>query len=442
MKTFQPVFTTGSHPVRNVPSEKRGIERAQLPNGVRVVTERMNHVRSVSIGIWVATGSRVETAETNGLSHFIEHMLFKGTLHRSAEEIAKSVDSIGGGLDAYTSKELVSFNAKVLDEHLPVAMDVLADLVLNPAFRQADIEKERGVILEEIKMEADSPDYLVHEILCNNFFRNHGLGRSILGTTKTVRKFDRKSVLKFYREQYDPSNLLITAAGNLDHAEFLKLTEQYFGGLKMRKRAKPLEPPTTAAPILLKDKQSLEQVQLFMGVPSIPLAHPDRYACYVLNTVLGGGISSRLFQSIRERQGLAYAVGSELIMYRDAGILAVYGATSAQSAVKMVRSIARELREISTSLIPAEELRRAKDHLKGSFMLGLESTSSRMSNLARQELFFGRHVSMDEMLERIEEVNAETVRAMAEKFFDPKKTAVAMLGPLKGVKITRRDLIA
>jgi len=334
-------------------------------------------------------------------------MLFKGTRNRSAEDIAQSVDSIGGGLDAYTSKELVCFNAKVLDEHVPIAFDVVADLVLNPLFRAEDIKKERGVILEEIKMEGDSPDYLVHEMLCNGFFKGHSLGRSILGTRATVKSFDRKAVLKFYKEQYDPTNLLITAAGNLDHVEFVKLAEQYFGALKPGKRAKPQPPPQPAAPIVLKEKDSLEQVQLFLGVPAIPLAHPDRYTSYVLNTILGGGISSRLFQSIRERQGLAYAVGSELIMYRDTGMMAVYAATSAQNAVKMTRSIARELHQISTDLVPAEELRRAKDHIKGSFMLGLESTSSRMSNLARQELFFGRFVSMDEMLERIEEVTAD-----------------------------------
>ena len=443
MKTFKPVTSSAtSHTVKNVPTEKRGIERAQLPNGVRIITERMAHVRSVSLGIWVASGSRVETVETSGLSHFIEHMLFKGTRNRSAEDIAQSVDSIGGGLDAYTSKELVCFNAKVLDEHVPIAFDVVADLVLNPLFRDEDITKERGVILEEIKMEADSPDYMVHEILCNSFYKNHGLGRSILGTRATVKSFDRKAVLKFYKEQYDPANLLITAAGNLDHAEFVKLAEQYFGALKPGKRPKPQAAPETSAPIILKDKASLEQVQLFIGVPAIPLAHPDRYPCYVLNTILGGGISSRLFQSIRERQGLAYAVGSELVMYRDTGMMAVYGATSATNAVKLIHSVARELKQISTDLVPAEELRRAKDHIKGSFMLGLESTSSRMSNLARQELFFGRFVSMDEMLERIEEVTADSVRSLAQQFFVPKRTALAMLGPLKGVKISRQDLIA
>ena len=443
MKTFKPVTSSAnSHTVKNIPSEKRGIERAQLPNGVRIITERMSHVRSVSMGIWVASGSRAETVETNGLSHFIEHMLFKGTRNRSAEDIAQSVDSIGGGLDAYTSKELVCFNAKVLDEHVPIAFDVLADLVLNPMFREEDIAKERGVILEEIKMEADSPDYLVHEILCNSFYKNHGLGRSILGTKATVKSFDRKAVVKFYKEQYDPANIVITAAGNLDHAEFVTLAEQYFGGLKAGKKPKAQAPPETGAPIILKDKSSLEQVQLFLGVPAIPLAHPDRYTCYVMNTILGGGISSRLFQSIRERQGLAYAVGSELVMYRDTGMLAVYAATSASNAAKLVRSVAREFHQISTDLVPAEELRRAKDHIKGSFMLGLESTSSRMSNLARQELFFGRFVSMDEMLDRIEEVTADSVRSLAQQFFVPKRTALAMLGPLKGVKITRQDLIA
>ena len=425
----------------SAPQTARTIERAQLPNGIRILTEKMSHVRSVSLGIWVSSGSRRETTENNGICHFIEHMLFKGTKNRSAEDIAKSVDSIGGGLDAYTSKELVCFSAKVLDDHLPFAFDVLSDLVLNPLFRKEDIERERSVVLEEIKMEADSPDYLVHELLCDGFFQNHSLGRSILGSRATVQAFDRKSVTSFYKEQYQPANIIITAAGNLEHKDFLKLAKKHFGGLKPRKKGRVEAAPKTSAPIILKNKSSLEQVQLFFAVPCIPLAHPDRFGCYVLNTILGGGVSSRLFQSIRERQGLAYAVGSELIMYSDAGILAIYAATSPQSATKVVRSVAQELRLISTELVPEEELRRAKDHLKGSFMLGLESTSSRMSNLARQELFFGRHVSMDEMLERIEEMTAEKVRSLAKEFFEPERAALAMLGPLKGVRVTRKDLV-
>lgn len=425
---------------QNRPSEIRGIERAVLANGIRVVSERMPHVRSVSLGIWIATGSRRESEKESGLSHFLEHMVFKGTRHRSAEEIAKSIDSIGGGLDAFTGKELVSYNTKVLDEHVPIAFDVLSDLVLNPVFREDDLEREKKVILEEIKMELDSPEYTVHELLCNSFFKGSGLGRSIIGTQKNVRSFTRKMLVDYYKRVYEPSNILITAAGNLEHRQILALAESYFGGLKPAKKTQPEPPPVAKNPIVLRSKDSLEQVQVYVAAPSIPISHPDRFTCYVLNTILGGGVSSRLFQNIRERQGLAYAVSSELISYRDTGMMAVYAATSQSTALKLIRSVGAELHNLRTELVPVDELRRAKDHLKGSLMLSLESTSSRMHNLARQELFFGRYVSMDEMLESVEAVNAEQVRELARTFFQPKSMAIAMLGPLKGVKVTRADL--
>ena len=427
-------------PAQARPSEIRGIERAVLANGIRVVSERMPHVRSVSLGIWIATGSRRESEKESGLSHFLEHMVFKGTRHRSAEEIAKSIDSIGGGLDAFTGKELVSYNTKVLDEHVPIAFDVLSDLVLNPVFREDDLEREKKVILEEIKMELDSPEYTVHELLCNSFFKGHGLGRSIIGTQKNVRSFTRKMLVDYYKRVYEPSNILITAAGNLEHRQILALAESYFGGLKPVKKAMVEGPPAPKNPIVLRSKDSLEQVQVYVAAPSIPISHPDRFTCYVLNTILGGGVSSRLFQNIRERQGLAYAVSSELISYRDAGMMAVYAATSQATALKLIRSVGAELHNLRTELVPVDELRRAKDHLKGSLMLSLESTSSRMHNLARQELFFGRYVSLDEMLESVEAVTAEQVRELARTFFQPKSMAVAMLGPLKGVKVTRADL--
>jgi predicted Zn-dependent peptidase len=427
-------------PATRRPSEVRGIERATLTNGVRVVSERMAHVRSVSLGIWIGTGSRRESDHESGLSHFLEHMVFKGTRHRTAEEIAKSIDSIGGGLDAFTGKELVSYNTKVLDEHVPIAFDVLSDLVLNPLFRDEDVEKEKKVILEEIKMDLDSPEYLVHEILCSNFYKGHALGRSIIGTQKHVRSFTRKMLIDYYKRVYEPSNILITAAGNLEHHQILALAEKYFGGLKPARKTKTDPAPIPKAPIVLRDKKALEQVQLYVAAPSIPIAHPDRFTCYVMNTILGGGVSSRLFQNIRERQGLAYAVSSELINYRDVGMLAVYAATSPSTAAKLVRSVGVELHNLRTELVPIDELRRAKDHLKGSLMLSLESTSSRMHNLARQELFFGRYVSLDEMLESVEAVSAEQVRELAGAFFQPKSMAIAMLGPLKGVKVTRADL--
>lgn len=421
-------------------SAVRDIEITRLSNGVRVITEAMPHVRSVSVGIWIGSGSRRETGEYNGISHFIEHMLFKGTSRRSAEDIARSVDSIGGNLDAFTAKELVCFNTKVLDEHLSLAFDVLTDLVLHPLFREEDIEKEKGVILEEIKMEADSPDYLVHEIFSSNFWKDHPLGKPILGTPQTVKRFDQEMIRSFYRSVYAPSNLIVTAAGNLTHDGLVALAREHLESLEPAGAPPADHVPATHARIALRNKKALEQVHLCLGVPSYPLPHQERFACYVLNTLLGGGMSSRLFQNIRERQGLAYAVFSELNPYRDTGCLSIYAGTSIESARKVVESIMKEFRDLKEKAVADEELRRAKDHLKGSLMLSLESTSSRMSNLARQELYFGRFFSLDELVKSIESVTAGDVQRIAQTFFDPRQIALTVLGNLENFRIGREEL--
>jgi predicted Zn-dependent peptidase len=419
----------------------RNIETTTLANGVRVITEAMPHVRSVSVGVWIGTGSRVEEPEENGISHFTEHMLFKGTTTRSAEEIARSVDSIGGNLDAFTAKELVSYNTKVLDEHLPQAFDVLSDLVLNPLFREEDIEKEKGVILEELKMEADNPEYLVHEIFSSNFWKDHPLGKPILGTRETVKRFRLDTLAAHYRKVYAPFNMIVTAAGHLTHENLVKLASDRFQSLPANHDAPPERKPVTHARLALRHKKSLEQVHLCLGVPSYPLPHEERFACYVLNTLLGGGMSSRLFQNIRERLGLAYAVFSDLNPYRDTGCLSVYAGTSVQSARQVVALIMQEFRLLKEERVSDEELRRAKDYLKGSLMLSLESTSSRMANLARQELYFGRFFSLDELLESIEQVTADDVQGIAQSSFQPKQIALTVLGNLDGFKIGREDLV-
>jgi predicted Zn-dependent peptidase len=421
-------------------SPARDIEMTTLANGLRVITEAMPHVRSVSVGIWIGSGSRRESAEQNGLSHFIEHMLFKGTSKRSAEDIARSVDSIGGNLDAFTAKELVCYNTKVLDEHLSQAFDVLADLVLHPMFREEDIEKEKGVILEELKMEADSPDYLVHEIFSSNFWKDHPLGKPILGTRETVKKYDRAMVQSFYSSIYAPANMLITAAGNLAHERMVALVREHFEDVAPGEPLGADPVPGTHARIALRNKKALEQVHMCLGVPSYPLPHEERFACYVMNTLLGGGMSSRLFQNIRERQGLAYAVFSELNPYRDTGCLSIYAGTSIESAPKVVQSILKEFRQLKEQAVNDEELRRAKDHLKGSLMLSLESTGSRMSNLARQEMYFSRFFTLDELVESIELVTAADVQRIAQTFFDPKQIALTVLGNLENFKIGREDL--
>ena len=312
--------------------------------------------------------------------------------------------------------------------------------MLHPLFREEDIEKEKGVILEEIKMEADSPDYLVHEIFSSNFWKDHPLGKPILGTPGTVKRFDREMIGEYYGSIYAPANVIVTAAGNLSHDGVVALVREHFESLPPGQPLPPDPVPGPHARIALRHKKALEQVHLVLGVPSYPLPHEERFGCYVLNTLLGGGMSSRLFQNIRERQGLAYSVFSELSPYRDTGCLSIYAGTSLESARKVVESILGEFRDLKQRSVGEEELRRAKDHLKGSLMLSLESTSSRMSNLARQELYFRHFFTLDELVESIEAVTAQDVQRIAQTFFDPKQIALTVLGNLENWKIGRDDL--
>jgi predicted Zn-dependent peptidase len=420
--------------------EVRNIRRQVLPNGLTIITEQMQHIRSASIGIWLQTGSRDEDAAWNGISHFIEHMLFKGTEHRTAEEIARQVDSIGGNMDAFTAKECICFNVKVLDEHLPVALEILSDLVLHPVFDPNDITRERGVILEEIKMDEDNPDYLVHEIFTQNFWKDHPLGKPILGTKETVKKFERNAVLDAYSHRFAPGNIIVSAAGNLDHDRFVELVTKHFEQMKPRKNGFHSPVPKIVSKITLRNKKALEQVQLCIGVPSHPIAHEKRHAGYILNTLLGGGMSSRLFQNIRERQGLVYSIYSDLNPYRDTGCLAVYAGTSRESASKVVQSVVSEFHKLKAEPVPAEELRRSKDQLKGSLMLSLESSSARMSNLARQEMYFDRFYDLDELIAKIEAVTVEDLASLANEFFSTESVAVTILGNLTGLKISRNQL--
>jgi len=420
--------------------ELRNIRRELLPNGLTVITEQMQHIRSASIGIWIKTGSRDEDPQWNGISHFIEHMVFKGTRNRTAEQIARQVDSIGGNMDAFTAKECICFNVKVLDEHLPVALDVLSDLVLNPIFAIEDIGRERGVILEEIKMDEDNPDYLVHEIFTQNFWKDHPLGKPILGTRDTVKKFEQPVVLDSYAQRFAPGNLIVSAAGSLDHERFVELVAKHFQHMKPFKNGFHSQPPKIVPRIVMRNKKALEQVQICIGVPSHPIAHEKRYASYVLNTLLGGGRSIKKKKNIRERQGLAYAIYSDLNPYRDTGCLGVYVGTSRESASKVVRSVVSEFRTLKTDPVPEEELRRAKDQLKGSLMLSLESSTARMSNLARQEMYFDRFYGLDELIEKIESVTSEDLQAMANDFFRGESIAVTVLGNLNGLKISRDQL--
>lgn len=422
------------------PLSVENIHIETLANGVTIVTESMDHVRSVAVGIWLAAGSRHESAKENGLAHFLEHMVFKGTENRTAEEIAREGDSLGGHLDAFTSKEMVCFNAKMLDKHLPQGMDILSDLVLHPLFLEEDIEKEKGVILEELKMEFDNPEYMVHELFSSAFWKGHPLGRSILGSRRTIRSFDRGMLQDFYGRHYVPKNLVISAAGHLRHDDFLRLAEKYFGSLPAANGNVEQTPPSPHPSLQVRSKR-LEQVHLCLGVPWHPLPHAMRYPSYVLNNILGGGMSSRLFQNIREKRGLAYSVFSEQNLYRDSGCLAVYAGTSLESVRELVRLVMSEFRTLKEQPVCEDELRRAKDNLKGSFMLGLESTTSRMSHLARQFIYFQRFASMDEIIEEIESVTAGQIQQLAQEFFQPERIALTLLGPINGSIVERDDLL-
>src|ERR1700735_2282043 len=419
---------------------ERSIRRTVLPSGLTILTERMEHIRSVAMGVWIRAGSRHELPEVNGISHFVEHMVFKGTQSRSAKRIAREVDAIGGNLDAFTGKETICFNLKVLDEHVPTALDVLSDLVLNPVFNNDDIMRERGVILEEIKMDEDNPDYLVHEIFTQNFWKDHPLGKPILGTKETVKRFERTPVLEAYAHRFAPGNIIVSAAGNLNHEKFVELVTGHFEHMKPMKNGFHSSAPKIVSRIILRNKKALEQVQLCLGVPAHPIAHEKRHAGYILNTLLGGGMSSRLFQNIRERQGLAYSIYSDLNPYRDTGCLAVYAGTSLASASKVVQSVVSEFRKLKAEPVPEEELRRSKAQLKGSLMLSLESSTARMSNLARQEMYSDRCYDLDELIEKIEAVTTEDITSLANEFFKTESVALTALGNLPGLKIKRDQL--
>lgn len=420
---------------------ERSIRKTTLPNGLTILTERMEHIRSVAMGVWIRAGSRHEMPEVNGISHFVEHMVFKGTKSRSAQRIAREVDAIGGNLDAFTGKETVCFNVKVLDEHVRTALDVLSDLVLNPVFADEDIVRERGVILEEIKMDEDNPDYLVHEIFTQNFWKDHPLGKPILGTQATVRTFEQNTLFDYYGKRFVGGNMVFSAAGNLHHDEFVQMVEERFSVLPGGSDNESQVAPKTSARINLRNKKALEQVQLCLGVPSPPIAHERRYTTLLLNTVLGGGMSSRLFQTVREERGLAYSIFSDLSPYRDTGSLCVYAGTSSSKAVDVIGLVMKEFTRLKSEALPEDELRRAKDQLKGNIILGLESSMSRMSNLARQEMYFEHFFGVDEIMQKVEDVTAPEVMEMANELFDGDKVAVTLLGRLDGLKLNRSQLV-
>jgi len=419
---------------------KNSVQKEVLTNGLVILTEPMQHMHSVSVGIWLRGGSRREPAELNGISHFIEHMLFKGTARRTAEDIAREVDSVGGMLDAFTAKEMVCFNTRVLDEHLPKAFDIVADMVREPKFAPEDIEREKSVILEEIRMTQDNPEDLVHELFTQNFWSPHPLGKPILGTPETVSALAREKLESWFRRWYAPNHLVITAAGNLTHQQMVDLVSERFAKLAPSPNGDVDAAPVAAPHITLRTKHELEQVHICIGVPALPMTDQRRFVVSALNNVLGGGMSSRLFQNIREKQGLAYSIFSEMNSYRDSGSLSVYAGTSLETADQVVRSVLAEFRKLKDEPLPEEELRRAKDHLKGATLLASEGTGQRMNSLARYHLYFGRYFSPAELIALLEKVTPQDVQQIAREFFKPERIAASVVGNLDGFELTRQQL--
>ncbi len=410
------------------------IQKTVLPNGLTIITEQMNHVRSASVGIWVRSGSRHEAAAINGISHFIEHTLFKGTRSRTSREIAVESDAIGGHVDAFTSREVAAYYVKVLDEHILRAFDLLADLVTAPLFDNEELDRERNVVLEEIKMVEDTPDDLVHEVFVANFWPEHPLGRSILGTAETLATFDHDRVVGYFEGIYAPHNLVVAGAGNIEHAQFVEMVTGYLGNLVDRPVDLTASSPSYAARRVIINKD-LEQAHLVMGTRCPSMISDDRYTVHLLNVILGGGMSSRLFQTIREEHGLAYAVFSGINSYTDAGYLSVYAATSPDQINDVIRLSVEQFGKFKDEAVSEAELQRAKDQLKVSIMLSLESTSARMSNLARQEIFFGRQFTLDEILERIDRVKTEDIQRIANDIFHSSNLAVTAIGQIDSLNL-------
>ncbi len=367
-------------------------------------------------------------------------MLFKGTTSRTAEDIAQQVDSIGGQLDAFTSKEYAGYYIKVLDEHLPRAVNLLADLVTRPTFHHEELEREKKVVLEEIKMVEDTPDDLVHELFAERFWSGHPLGRPILGTPDSVSGLDRPTLQQYFRDAYVAANFVLVAVGNLAHDTLRELVEREFAHVPAEGAPVSQNPPLVSASVEIRSK-TLEQSHVCLGSIGLPQMHPERYTGYVLNTVLGGSMSSRLFQNVREKRGLAYAVFSGMSAYQDAGALSIYAGCANGAVGELIDVVVAEIRRLTEEPLGGEELRRAKDHLKGSLMLNLESTSSRMSHLARQELYEDRSNGLDAMLAAIESVSVDAVQTLAGNLFTAQPLGVTVLGDVDGLRVTREQLV-
>ena len=420
------------------------VRSTRLSNGNTVLTEHMPALRSVAAGIWVRRGSRHEAPELNGIYHFIEHAVFKGTQRRTARDIAVESDRLGGHLDAFTTHEMTGFAVKVADRSLPEAFDLLADLLANPRFDQNDLEREQKVILEEMKMVEDTPDELLGELFNAAYFPGHALGRPIEGTEETISSFDHNTISAFHAREFSPSSLVVAAAGNVVHEQLVGLVEKSFADSVPdieNARVDPAEEsPAPAAPILIEQKKELEQAHLVVAAPWPDAKDSDRYAASLLASVVGGGTSSRLWQTIREERGLAYSVGAGGSTFSDVGIFTIYAGTSPEHLDEVLDLSLAEMRRVVVESVAEEELKLAKDQALSSILLSLESSSSRVSALARQEIIHGRRISPAEIIEKIEAVTPEDLQRVARKFFTSESLALGALGNLNGFLVDRSRL--
>jgi predicted Zn-dependent peptidase len=413
------------------------IERSEFSSGLRVVTERMPGVRSVALGYWVLAGSRDEVPATGGSSHFLEHLLFKGTSSRSAQDIAAAFDSVGGDLNAFTSKEHTSYYARVLDRDLPLAVDHLSDMLQRSVLRKADLEAERQVILEEIHMHDDSPEDVVHDVFTQTLWPRHPLGRPVLGTLKTIKGATREQVRGYYRKHYVPANLVVSAAGNLEHESLVKLLRKHMEvGRKIKagksgawslRRAGTV--PVPSGKTLVRERDT-EQAHICVGTNGLARRDPDRFAFLIVNTALGGGMSSRLFQEVREKRGLAYSVYSYHSQFAETGIFSAYAGTTPSRARETVKLLRKVLGQLAGRGLSGEEFERAKGHVKGSLVLGLEDPGGRMSRLGKSEIANGEILTLDQQLKRIEAVTLDDARRVANRVLSQPMT-LAVLGPFR-----------
>ena len=405
------------------------VNKTILENGIRVISEEIDHVRSVSIGAWVEGGSRHESGLNNGAAHFIEHMLFKGTERRSAFDIASAIDSVGGVMNAATGKEQTSFYIKIPDYHLELAVDLLADIFTGSRFDATEIGRERSVILQEIRMVEDTPDDLIHDFFEGMFWKDHPFGLPILGTKERVEAFSRDDLLSFFQTCYRGDRLVIAAAGHLKHNEFVELIRRSFGSIVGSSAGgQDIAPEAKSGKYVLR--KDLEQVHLIIGAPAPSAVSPERHAGFLLNAVLGGSMSSWLFQEIREKRGLAYAIYSYLTSYMDAGLFGIYVGTGSEKVREVLGLVREGMKRFSSELLTETELRSAKEMIKGNYLLGMESTDNRMAGLARNEICFGRQVTPEEVIARIDAVDREEIRSLAIRMFRSDALTVAAIGPV------------